>query len=114
VDIDDFGFLQFEMWREDILMPATPHVCEILENGTVQNSTVLKAGHPRVYMGCVVPFGKNSLPTVFAVNVHVVNLTMPEMVRIFLHEHPCTSVGTVSDAGTAGIGSIVNVTSKLF
>lgn len=91
-------------------MPETPHVCEVLEDGTVQTSTVLIAKTPIIDTSCIIPFGNgvSPLPTTFTVDVHARTSQRPAWFnttqQIFLSQRLCASVNTSVS------GSVVLVT----
>lgn len=96
--VDKASVIKFELWPwlEERSVPATPHVCEVLGDGSVQSSTVLRARPPTIDRSCIVPFGRavSTLPTVYTVEVPISMSLIPTGYnsiarQIFLSRTPC-------------------------
>ena len=69
-------------------------MCEVLENGTVRNSAILKATPPQIAARCTVPSYGSAMSSVFIINVHRASkqILLAAVRWLILSENPCTSI----------------------
>lgn len=91
------GVIKFDLWPQDYSLPMTPHVCEVLDDGTVETSRTLIARPPYIDLSCIIPFGRSvPLPALYTVDVPIKRSLIPTgpnliVWQIFLSPTPCIS-----------------------